>query len=98
MHTIDIYADFVYQGFWGYNKVNELFTKYSLEAENLSENIDENEVVLYAIFYYEKKSHAMITADFMNIKIDYDSYVALADKIKRNCRIFFNGGPCHKTE
>lgn len=89
MHTIEIYTDFVYRGFWQYNKIEQLMRKYSHEAAEMSNQIENNEIILYAILGFDKKSHALLTADFMLLRMDYEQYAELANKIHKNCRLFF---------
>jgi len=92
IRSIDIYIDYNYIGFWGYDKVEEYLIQYSHEAEILSAQSDPGEVILYAILGFDSDKQTLISADFMLLKMNYEQYVSLADKIRKNCRIFFKTG------
>lgn len=88
-NDIDLYLNSVYCGFQCLDKIQELFEEYRNEAIEMAEIIDWDEIVLFAIFGYDNETEAFISADFMKIRMNYDRYVRLVDKLSDNCRFFF---------
>jgi hypothetical protein len=86
---IDLYIDSAFCGFWPIDKIEEHFLEYSGKAEELAKKIDWDEIVLYAVFFYNPDSEAMISADFMLLRMDYTRYTELSSKVSDNCRMFF---------
>lgn len=89
MTDIELYIDSVYCGFWGIDKIEEFFSEYQNAALEFSEYIDWDEVILFAILNYDGSTQSLISADFMKIRLNYDRYTELADKLSKDCRLFF---------
>lgn len=86
---IELYLNSVYCGFWNIDKIEEFFNEYYESALELSNRIDWDEIILYAILNYDGESQTLISADFMQIRMNYDQYVELAGKLSKDCRLFF---------
>ncbi len=90
MNDINLYINSAFSGFWPLDTIEEYFDEYYNSARLLAEDIDWDEVILYAILCYDDEgdSSALISADFMLLRMDYDKYVQLCKKIHNNCRLF----------
>ncbi|MBQ8296185.1 MAG: hypothetical protein IJX77_00200 [Ruminococcus sp.] len=86
---IDLYINSSFCGFWPLDKIEEYFLEYSQKAEALSEYIDWDEIILYAVLCYDGDKQTFLSADFMLIRMDYSRYIELNSKISGNCRMFF---------
>lgn len=86
---IDVYFNSIYCGFQDIDKIEEYFEEYYMDALELAEIIDWDEIVLFAIFDYDGESQALISADFMKIRMNYDRYTELENKLSKDCRLFF---------
>lgn len=86
---IDLYINSSYCGFWPLDKIEEHFEEYSAKAQHLSEYIDWDEIVLFAVFSYDGEKQTIISADFMLLRMDYSRYVKLTEKLSGDCRLFF---------
>ncbi|MBR6669231.1 MAG: hypothetical protein IKL31_00585 [Ruminococcus sp.] len=85
---IDIYKNSKYCGYTDISEINEYLSEYETNAAQMLEDLDWDEVVLYAIYSYDNDS-SLISADFMLLRLSYPQYVKLASKISKNCRLFF---------
>ncbi|MCQ2469729.1 MAG: hypothetical protein MJ100_07970 [Ruminococcus sp.] len=85
---IDLYIETVYHGFYPLYEIYERFIDYYWQAVETAKLLDWDEVVLYAIFAYNRETQGFVAADFMCLRMPYSRYVALCSKISKNCRVF----------
>lgn len=86
---IELYIDSKYCGFFPIETIKSYTLDYFHRAKSVSDNLSENEVVIYAIFSYEPKTNRFCSADFMTLALPYERYIKLCSKISGNNRIFF---------
>lgn len=85
----DLYIRSEFQGFFPIDVIEAHFTEYRSAAEELSLKLDWDEVLLYAVYQYDPKGNALVSADFMLLRIPYERYAELAEKLSPTCRLFF---------
>lgn len=85
---IDIYKNSKYCGFTDIAQVNCYLDEYEKKASDMLHYLDWDEVVLYAVYSYTDEQ-ALISADFMLLRLSYPRYAELASKLSKNCRLFF---------
>lgn len=88
-NDIQMYINSVFCGFWELDVIEEFFDDFHKNALQLSKIIDWDEIILFAIYNYDSEKQALISADFMNIRMNYDRYVMLANALSNDCRLFF---------
>lgn len=86
--SIDLYFNSGFAGSWPMQNIELYFDEYYNSASDLAEDIDWDEVVLYAIYCYDEADTSLISADFMLLRMSYKRYVKLCQKVSRNCRLF----------
>ena len=93
---IDLYVDRVYYGFYPISTIEERFEEQKQLANELAADIDEGEVIVYAIFNYEPDSERIVSLELITERLDYDDYVRSYQSFSGYCRAFFvrktNGG------
>lgn len=87
-YDIDLYLNTKYMGFFPLEHIGHFFGEYYEKAYCAAEFIDWDEVILYAVLAYDDENEALISADFMTLRMDYSRYVELADRLSKNCRLF----------
>ncbi|OPZ20552.1 MAG: hypothetical protein BWZ04_01723 [Firmicutes bacterium ADurb.BinA205] len=85
---IDVYIDSEFEGFRTLSYVEKLRRKYYGMAAEMAHEIEWDEVILYAIYSYNEKDQAFISADFMCLRMSFAQYKSLCEKISRTCRLF----------
>lgn len=85
---IDLYLSSEFNGRWEIDVIEDYFAEYEQLAEKAAENIDWDEVILYAIFAYDGEHQTIISADFMLLRIDTRRYEKLCRKLSSDCRLF----------
>lgn len=88
-YDADLYIHSVFQGFFPLDVIEAHFDEYRSAAEELSHELDWDEVLLYAVYQYEPDGNALLSADFMLLRMPYQKYSELAEKISSTCRLFF---------
>lgn len=88
-NDIDLYIDSVYCGFWELSKIEEYFDEYYSKAHDYARQIDWDEIILYAVLCFDGEKQTFISADFMLLRMEYERYIELCDKLSKNCRLFF---------
>lgn len=83
---IDLFLDGCYRGFFTLDAIEEYFAEYSRNAAEMAENIDWDEVILFAVYYYDDEY--LISAELMTLKMNYNTYLELCGKISGCCRVF----------
>jgi len=86
---IDLYVDRVYYGFYPITAIEERFAEQRRLAEELAEDIDRNDVIVYAIFNYEEDSERIVSLELMTERVSYDDYVRSYQSFSGYCRAFF---------
>lgn len=86
---IELYIDSKYCGFCPVETIKSYTLEYFRRAKTAAESIDDDEVVIYAIFSYERKNQRFCSADFMTLALPYKRYIKLCSAISGNNRIFF---------
>ncbi len=86
---VDLFLDTRYCGFYPISRIEEYFAAYEEKAESYVSQLDWDEVLLYAIYAYDKETQGIISADFMLLRMPYARYVRLCAEISENCRLFF---------
>lgn len=88
-YDIDLYIESSYAGFFPLDQIEERFSEYEQAAAELSRMIDWDEVILYAIYSYDQELQSILSADFMLLRMSYETYRSLYLKLSKNCRLFF---------
>ena len=88
---IDLYIDFVYHGFYRLSYIEDRFKEYEIMAEAASKELDENEVILYAIYGFDEKTQDFIYANFMVKKLKIEHYAKVCSALSKTCRLFCIG-------
>jgi len=70
--------------------VDEQLIAFRHRADTLRSYIDWDEIILYAIYSYDD-DNALVSADFMLVRMTYEKYVRFISTINQNCRPFFIG-------
>ena len=86
---IDLYIDRVYHGFYPITAIEERFEEYRCLAEELSADIDDEDVIVYAIFSYDTESERILSLELMTERVAYDDYVRSYQSFSGYCRAFF---------
>ena len=94
IHKIRIYCDEGYYGDFPLSKVQELMKVYHGKALKYLEKIDWDEVILYAVFRYDRKyrSQTFVEAHFMLERMTYTKYKELWSGLSKDYRLFFLSG------
>lgn len=87
-YDTDLYVRGEYLGFYSVWTIDRFMTIYRKLAMSKVEEIDHDEVLLYAVYYYGPDTRKLISAEFMNLRMDFDRYSELCSKISANCRLF----------
>ena len=93
---IDVYVDFVYHGFFPLDNVEERFNEQLKAAEAVAEELNEDEVLIYAIYTYDQDSERIIAANFVTLlmsRVEYIDYCQSGDGYRR---FFFLKGKQHE--
>lgn len=88
---IDLYIDFVYHGFYRLSYIEDKFKEYEVMAESASSELEANEVILYAIYGFDEKTHNFIYANFMIKKLKVEQYAKVCSALSKTCRLFCVG-------
>ena len=86
---ISLYHDQQFVGWYPLETIEDNLAEYRRNAEKLAEEIDWDECVVYSIFRYSGETQAIISADFMLLRMPYRRYLKLFSELSRDCRIFF---------
>lgn len=84
---INLYINSLFRGSFELEHIEKLFSEYESKALFLSEFIEWDEIILYAVLQFEENK--FISADFMLHRIPYNKYCELCRVISDDCRIFF---------
>ena len=84
---INLYINSLFRGSFELEHIEKLFSQYESKALFLSEFIEWDEVILYAVLQFE--DNKFISADFMLHRMPYNKYYELCRVISDDCRIFF---------
>lgn len=85
---IDLYLNCAFCGCWPLDKIEEYFSEYREKAAELADDIDWDEIILYAIYSYDGEKGTFLSADFMLLRMDNLRYTQLCDRISPDCRLF----------
>ncbi|WP_028516725.1 hypothetical protein [Ruminococcus flavefaciens] len=88
---IDLYIDFVYHGFYRLDDIEERFDEYRLMAEEQAASLEDDEVILFAIYGFEEETERFIYANFMLRRIKLDHYARVCERLSERCRLFCVG-------
>ena len=86
---IDLYIDSVYFGFFPIEEIEERFEEYRESAEEYLDELNDDEVIVYAIFKYEKDSEKILYANLMTVRLTYDEYAEICRSDNEYRRYFF---------
>lgn len=86
---IEIYFDSVCCGFRQIYDIEAHFDEYFEKAHAMSEFIDWDEIILFAVYSFNPETETLVSADFMTLRMDYCRYAELCSKLSKNCRLFF---------
>lgn len=89
---IHVYRSSKYYGFHTFEKTEELFSSYRNRAVQAAEMIDWDEIILYAIYRYDAQTSAVVSAEFMILRMPYFVYRRLTSKLAPECRLFILKG------
>lgn len=88
---IELYFNSSYNGFTTIGKIEEYLEEYRLAAASQSDELEWNEIILYAVLAYDTQTGRMDSADFMLLRMPYSRYAELCDRLSGFCRLFFSG-------
>lgn len=88
---VELYFNSSYNGFTTIGKIEEYLEEYRLAAVSQSDELEWNEVILYAVLAYDTETGRMDSADFMLLRMPYSRYAELCDRLSGFCRLFFAG-------
>lgn len=86
---ICLFHDQQFIGWYPLESIEEELEEYRRNAEKLAEEIDWDECIVYGIFRYNGETQAIVSADFMLLRMPYRRYLRLFSELSRDCRIFF---------
>jgi hypothetical protein len=86
---VDLYIDSVYHGFYPMEYIEERFSEYKQLAEEAVDEIEDDEVIVYAVFKYERDSEKILYANLMTVKMTYQEYTEICLEDKEYRRYFF---------
>ena len=86
---IDLYIDSVYSGFFTIKDIEKRIQEFRKLAEEAIKDANDDEIIVYAVFKYEKNSEKMVYANLMTEKITYQEYVGICKSDKDYRRYFF---------
>ena len=89
---IDVYIDFVYHGFYSLDAVEERFQEQYDAALDASGLLDDDEVLIYAVYTYDAASGRVISANFTSMVMKYDEFVDYYWSDEAYRRFFFMKG------
>ncbi len=88
---IDLYIDFVYHGFYRLDDIEERFDEYRSMAIERSSDLEDDEVILFAIYGFEEETERFIYANFMLRRLKRDQYARVCERLSKLCRLFCIG-------
>ena len=86
---IKLYVNSAFCGYQTQDTIEEYFEEYKRKAEDASEHISGDEVVVYAALSFEAESERILSASFMNTVMDYETYAEMCQSFPDHCRMFF---------
>ena len=88
---IDLYIDFIYHGFYRLDDIEERFDEYEAMAEDAAKDLNDDEVILFAIYAFDEDSQRFIYANFMLKRLKLDHYARVCERLSKFCRLFCIG-------
>ena len=89
--NVELFFNSSYNGFTTISKIEKHLKEYRTAAVSLSDGLEWNEVILYAVLAYDTETGRMDSADFMLLKMPYNRYAELCERLSGFCRLFFAG-------
>lgn len=86
---VDLYIDSVYCGFYPLEYIENRVAEYRQLAEEAAGEIDDGDVIVYAVFKYENDSEKIIYANLMTAKMTYQEYAEICQSDTEYRRYFF---------
>ncbi|EWM53384.1 hypothetical protein [Ruminococcus flavefaciens] len=88
---IDLYIDFIYHGFYRLDDIEERFDEYEAMAEDAAKDLNDDEVILFAIYAFDEDTQRFIYANFMLKRLKLDHYARVCERLSKFCRLFCIG-------
>ncbi len=85
---IELYVNSELQGFYPINVIEKYFSIAEQTAEETIRSIEWDQIVLYAIFAYDPKTGAILSANMMCICLTKEEFQKLYPKFPKSCRLF----------
>ncbi|MDD6060637.1 MAG: hypothetical protein PUB97_09710 [Ruminococcus sp.] len=89
--NVELFLNSSYNGFTTISKIEKYLEEYRTAAVSQSDEIEWNEVILYAVLAYDTETGRMDSADFMLLRMPYNRYAELCERLSGFCRLFFAG-------
>ena len=86
---IDLYIDSSYCGFYPASVIEDFFEDYKQEAAGLLDEIEDDEVILYAVYTYSSDSEKIISANFVCYRMNYLDLVDSCQSLSDYYRLFY---------
>ncbi len=93
MADVDMYIDSKYMGFQTLPTIDRFYREYERRACEIVPELDDGEIVLFAILLFEEDSERFISADFMTLRMPYETYLETYSKLSKGCRMCFRRKP-----
>ena len=87
--SADLYINNKYCGFYPVEQIENIFRCFSDTSLELSDGIDWDEIILYAVMCYDAKKGGLISAGFSFSRMSYPSYIELCSQLPPSYRLFF---------
>ena len=88
---IDLYIDFIYHGFYRLDDIEERFDEYEAMAEDAAKDLNDDEVILFAIYAFDEDTQRFIYANFMLKRLKLEHYARVCERLSKFCRLFCIG-------
>ncbi|MBQ9898836.1 MAG: hypothetical protein IJM44_05220, partial [Ruminococcus sp.] len=75
MADVDMYINTKYMGFHTLPTIDKFYREYERRACEIVPDLGDDEIVLFAILLFEEGSERFISADFMTLRMPYETYL-----------------------
>ena len=76
-------------GIFSFMETETMFEEHRCAALEMAENIEWDEIILYAIYFYLPDTQTVYSSDFMLLRMSRKKYIELISTLSKNCRLFF---------
>lgn len=89
MSDLRIYEDTKYRGFHKVYTIKEKIMEYEQLSDKVAEELDDDEIVLYAIVQSVPGTEMILGIDFMCLRMPFDRYLEMYSHLADGCRMLF---------